>query len=112
MVSCLFLSNLKMSHYTEIVDRFATTFGVQIQEILNPYINQFRNKPLNLAVQTVFWCLRDYIELLNNKTQQREDDIEPIHEEDMTKLKYKEYIGEKSSSNSTFHASAVSDILV
>ena len=51
----------KFSHFMEIIDRFAADFGEKIQEVIMPYISQYRNKPLNLAVQTVFWCMRDYM---------------------------------------------------
>ena len=83
----------KFSHFIEIIDRFAADFGEKIQEVIMPHISQYRNKPLNLAVQTVFWCMRDYMnDILDRKSQQKEDDIDPQKEEDMTKQKYKEYI--------------------
>ena len=77
----------------EIIDRFAADFGEKIQEVIMPYISQYRNKPLNLAVQTVFWCMRDYMkEILERKSQKQEDTKDPKNEEDMSQLKYKEYI--------------------
>ena len=83
----------KFSHFMEIIDRFAADFGEKIQEVIMPYISQYRNKPLNLAVQTVFWCMRDYMkEILERKSQKQEDTKDPKNEEDMSQLKYKEYI--------------------
>ena len=83
----------KFSHFMEIIDRFAADFGEKIQEVIMPYISQYRNKPLNLAVQTVFWCMRDYMkEILERKSQKQEDTKDPKNEEEMSQLKYKEYI--------------------
>ena len=83
----------KFSHYIGIINRFAEDFGEQIQEILLPYINHYKNKPLNLAVQTVFWCMRDYMrEDSDKKHSYQEENIDPINEGDMSHQKYKEYI--------------------
>lgn len=51
----------KFSHYIEFIDRFTADFGEKIQEIMLPSISDYRNKPLNLAVQTLFWCMRNNI---------------------------------------------------
>ena len=74
----------KFSHFIEIIDGFAADFGEKIQEVIMPYISQYRNKPLNLAVQTVFWCMRDYMKskIIPNK------DEEPMPQP----KKYKKYI--------------------
>ena len=74
----------KFSHFMEIIDRFAADFGEKIQEVIMPHISQYRNKPLNLAVQTVFWCMRDYMKskIIPNK------DEEPMPQP----KKYKKYI--------------------
>ena len=49
----------KFSHFIEIINKFTDEFGEEIQEIMLPSISDFRNKPLNLAVQTMFWCMRE-----------------------------------------------------
>lgn len=51
----------KFSHFIEIINKFTADFGEEIQEIMLPSISGFKNKPLNLAVQTLFWCMRNYI---------------------------------------------------
>ena len=58
----------KFSHFMEIIDGFVADFGEKVQGIVMPYINQYRNKPMNLAIQTVFWCMKDYMDakLANN----------------------------------------------
>ena len=49
----------KFSHFIEIINGFVADFGEEVQEIMLPQIDKFKNKPLNLAVQTMFWCMRD-----------------------------------------------------
>ncbi len=51
----------KFSHFMEIINSFVADFGEKVQEIMLPQIDKFKNKPLNLAVQTMFWCMRGYI---------------------------------------------------
>ncbi len=48
----------KFTHFIEIINKFAAEFGESIQEIMMPQIGKYRNKPLILAVQTLFWCMR------------------------------------------------------
>ena len=48
----------KFTHFIEIINKFAAEFGESIQEIMMPQISKYRNKPLILAVQTLFWCMR------------------------------------------------------
>ena len=48
----------KFSHFIEIIDKFAAEYGETIQQIMMPQIGKYKNKPLNLAVQTMFWCMR------------------------------------------------------
>lgn len=48
----------KFSHFIEIIDQFAAEYGETIQQIMLPQIGKYKNKPLNLAVQTMFWCMR------------------------------------------------------
>lgn len=54
----------KFSHFTEIINDFVSKYGDEVQTIISPQITTYHNKPLNLAIQTIFWCMRDY---LNNK---------------------------------------------
>lgn len=60
-------AGLKFSHFTEIINDFASAFGEEIQGIMAEEIASFNNKPLNLAVQTLFWCMRDYMKNKMNK---------------------------------------------
>ncbi len=78
----------KFSHYTDIINNFTANFGNEIQEIMLSSISGFKNKPLNLAVQTLFWCMRNIISTkLNIK-----DTNEFLNEETMPSKKYQHYI--------------------
>ena len=58
----------KYEHFLELVNGFAKSYGEDIQQIMLNEIKVFKNKPLNLAVQTLFWCMKDYMkEDLKNK---------------------------------------------
>lgn len=57
-------TGMKFSHFIEIVNEITNKYGDTIQQIMLKDIDKFKNKPLNLAVQTLFWCMKDYI---NNK---------------------------------------------
>ena len=58
----------KYEHYLELVNGFVKNYGEEIQQIMLNEIKGFKNKPLNLAVQTLFWCMKDYMkEKLKNK---------------------------------------------
>lgn len=48
----------KFSHFIEIINKFGAEYGDAIQQIMMPQIGKYKNKPLNLAVQTMFWCMR------------------------------------------------------
>ena len=74
----------KFSHFMGIIDGFVADFGEKVQGIVMPYINQYRNKPMNLAIQTVFWCMKDYMK----------DKIKPNKDEEPMPIpkKYKKYI--------------------
>lgn len=83
----------KFSHFIEIINSFTAQLGEKIQQDMLPEISQFKNKPLSLAVQTLFWCMKDYMkEILDRKSPKEEETIDPINEEDMPQPKYKEYI--------------------
>lgn len=51
----------KYEHYLELVNGFVKSYGEEIQQIMLNEIKEFKNKPLNLAVQTLFWCMKDYM---------------------------------------------------
>ena len=58
----------KYEHFMEFVNGFVKSYGEEIQQIMLNEIKGFKNKPLNLAVQTLFWCMKDYMkEDLKNK---------------------------------------------
>lgn len=76
----------KFSHFMEIIDGFVADFGEKVQGIVMPYINQYRNKPMNLAIQTVFWCMKDYMRAKINPNQKEEPMPLPLPK------KYKKYI--------------------
>ena len=58
----------KYEHFLELINGFVKSYGEEIQQIMLNEIKGFKNKPLNLAVQTLFWCMKDYIkEELKNK---------------------------------------------
>ena len=51
----------KYEHFMELVNGFVKNYGEEIQQIMLNEIKGFKNKPLNLAVQTLFWCMKDYM---------------------------------------------------
>ena len=58
----------KYEHFLELVNGFVKSYGEEIQRIMLNEIKGFKTKPLNLAVQTLFWCMKDYMkEELDNK---------------------------------------------
>lgn len=58
----------KYKHFLELINGFVKSYGEEIQQIMLNEIKGFKNKPLNLAVQTLFWCMKDYMkEELNKK---------------------------------------------
>lgn len=79
-------TGLKFSHFTEIINKIADEYGEEIQKSMLPQISKFRNKPLNLAIQTLFWVMKEGI-----KTDFKKDSI--IENKNMQEQeKYKEYI--------------------
>ena len=79
-------TGLKFSHFTEIINKLANEYGEEIQKSMLPQISKFRNKPLNLAIQTLFWVMKEGI-----KTDFKKDSI--IENKNMQEQeKYKEYI--------------------
>ena len=49
----------KFSHFVEIINDFVVLNGEKTQEAMMPQISKYKNKPLNLAIQTLLWCMRD-----------------------------------------------------
>lgn len=58
---------MKFGHFIELIDDFARLYGEDIQQIMLDEIKGFKNKPLNLAVQTLFWCMKEYMNKKMNK---------------------------------------------
>ena len=52
----------KYKHFLELINGFVKSYGEEIQQIMLNEIKGFKNKPLNLAVQTLFWCMKDYMQ--------------------------------------------------
>lgn len=51
----------KLSHFLQIINYFVAVCGDEVQDVMAKEIEQYRNKPLNLAVQTLFWCMKEYM---------------------------------------------------
>jgi DNA polymerase III delta prime subunit len=51
----------KYGHFMKIINKFTDEYGEEIQQCLIPQIGKYKNKPLNLAVQTLFWRMQDYM---------------------------------------------------
>lgn len=49
----------KFSHFMEIINGFVALYGEKTQEAMMPQISKYKNKPLNLAIQTLLWCMRE-----------------------------------------------------
>lgn len=58
----------KFSHFMKIINEFTHEYGEKIQQLMLPQIDKFKNKPLILAVQTLFWCMKDIM----NKSLEKE----------------------------------------
>jgi 5-methylcytosine-specific restriction enzyme B len=53
----------KYSHFTFIINSLASEYGEEIQQLFIKDIAKYERKPLNLAVQTLFWCLKEKIKV-------------------------------------------------
>ncbi len=49
----------KYVHFLEIINRFAEKYGKDVQDLMKEQIKGFDIKPDNLAIQTLFWCMRE-----------------------------------------------------
>ena len=81
---------LKFEHFLELINGFARDFGEEIQQIMMPQIVKYKNKPLNLAVQTLFWCMKE--EMKTTKQSELITIQKSTSQETMPKKKYQEYI--------------------
>lgn len=58
---------LKFSHFIEIINNFVNQYGNEVQDIISEEIVEFEDKPINLAIQTLFWCMKEYMKKQMNK---------------------------------------------
>lgn len=82
---------LKYEHFIEIISDFVADFGEEIQQIMLPQIGKYKNKPKNLAVQTLFWCMKEEMKAALQKSTSISK-INSSTQETMQKNKYQEYI--------------------
>lgn len=53
----------RFSHFMRIINAFAAEYGEQVQQLFAKQIGKFNHKPLNLAIQTLFWCMKENMKL-------------------------------------------------
>ncbi len=77
----------KYEHFLELVNGFVKSYGEEIQQIMLNEIKGFKNKPLNLAVQTLFWCMKDYMkeELKNKMTTETNNSSKGVWYDDVVR---------------------------
>lgn len=51
----------KYSHFMSIIHKLTQDYGKEVQNIIKDEISIYRNKPEILAIQTLFWCMQDYM---------------------------------------------------
>ena len=49
----------KFSHFIQLINLLVDQYGKRIQQIMEANLTDFKTKPENLAVQTLFWCMKD-----------------------------------------------------
>ena len=78
----------KYEHFMELVNGFVKSYGEEIQQIMLNEIKGFKNKPLNLAVQTLFWCMKDYMkeELKNKMTTDTNNSSKGVWYDDVVRI--------------------------
>lgn len=60
----------KFSHFIEIINNMADKCGDAVQDAMSNEIGRFDIKPKKLAIQTLFWCMREIIKTeLENVTK-------------------------------------------
>ena len=84
----------KFSHFIEIINGFVALYGEKTQEAMMEQIGKYKNKPLNLAIQTLLWCMRTTMraKLAQKAQNNNEENTDIIIEEPMPQQKYKKYI--------------------
>ena len=77
----------KYKHFLELINGFVKSYGEEIQQIMLNEIKGFKNKPLNLAVQTLFWCMKDYMkeELKNKMTTETNNSSKGVWYDDVVR---------------------------
>lgn len=78
----------KYEHFLELINGFVKSYGEEIQQIMLNEIKGFKNKPLNLAVQTLFWCMKDYMkeELKNKMTTETNNSSKETWYDDVVRI--------------------------
>ena len=78
----------KYEHFLELVNGFLKSYGEEIQQIMLNEIKGFKNKPLNFAVQTLFWCMKDYMkeELKNKMTTETNNSSKETWYDDVVRI--------------------------
>lgn len=51
----------KYKHFLELISEVEAKYGNEIQALMQNQISQYKNKPIKLAVQTLFWCMKEEI---------------------------------------------------
>lgn len=60
----------KYTHFLDIINWFAKGYGEEINNFISPEIANFKNNPINLSIQTLFWCMKEYMDKqLKNKVK-------------------------------------------
>ena len=80
----------KFAHFIDIINDFAADYGEEIQQLMMPQIGKYKNKPLNLAIQTFFWCVREEMKSAMKFDSNNDADIEV--EENVLQKEYQKYI--------------------
>lgn len=57
----------KYSHFLQIINDFTADYGAEIQNIIAEDIKDYNHKPKILSVQTLFWCMKEYMDDKMNK---------------------------------------------
>ena len=60
-------SGMIYSHFMDIINKITDIYGEKVQKIIAKEISPYPIKPQNLAIQTVFWILKDQIKNYSNQ---------------------------------------------
>ena len=61
------MSGKKLSHFMEIINGFVAIYGEKTQQAMIEQISKYKNKPLNLAIQTLLWTMRKKMRIMLEK---------------------------------------------